>query len=173
MTAPQQSDAIKSIFAGFGLIVFLLIVAFVAVTMWKAPIHQFNLWRLGRNFRAAQINHPENSKSVLQVRDFGNLFRAMSNGCDYLVGEVRASAVSPEEIRRRYEGAVIQSFDHTGSVLLEIEFFDKKDWIEPYAWSDWGDRARAYGDPVAQGETLYMVFARQTDYPPDGDIRCG
>ena len=163
----------KNIFAGIGLIVFLLIVGFSFVAMWKAPIHQFNLWKLERNFSTINSHHPEDSKYVLRVKHFGNLFRAASNGCDYLVGEMRAGKRSPQEIAQRYQGLFIKSFDGTAPVPIEVRFFDKEeDWMDPYPWSDWRNKAQSYADPAAMKDTLYMVFARQTDYPPDGGIRC-
>ena len=160
------------IFAGFGLIVFLLMTAFIIGAMWKAPIHQFNLWMLGRNFRAVHPHHPGDSQYVLRIRDFGNLFRGASNGCDYLVGEARAGKGSREDIARSYGGLFIQSFDDTGPVPVEVRFFDKEDWMDPYRWSDWRDTAEAYVGPAALNATLYTVFARQSDYPPYGDMRC-
>ena len=164
----------KNIFAGFGLIIFLAIAAFFIVAMWRAPIHQFNLWMLERNFKAVSSHHPENSRYVLKVRDFGNLFRGASNGCDYLVGEMRVGKGSQEEIARYYHGLFIKSFDNTGSIPVEVHFFDKEEnWMDPYHWSDWRDRAQAYIESAALDGTPYMVFARQDGYPPYGDMRCG
>ena len=161
------------IFAVFGVAVFCVVAWFAVIAMWKAPIHQFNLWELGRNFKAISSHHPEDSKFLLKVRHFGNLFRAASNGCDYLVGEMRAEKRSPQEIAQRYQGLFIKSFDGTAPVPIEVRFFDKEeDWMDPYPWSDWRDKAQSYADPATMKATLYMVFARQTDYPPYGDIRC-
>lgn len=166
------SDTAKNMFAGFGLIVFLLIAAFFIIAMWRAPIHQFNLWLLGRNFKAISSHHPEDSRFVLKVSDFGNLFRAASNGCDYLIGEVRVGKGSQEEIARYYHGLFIKSFDGTDSVPVEVNFFDKENWMDPYHWSDWRDKAQSSLDPAALKGTLYMVLARQDSYPPYGDMRC-
>ncbi|MBI3442952.1 MAG: hypothetical protein HY007_04245 [Candidatus Sungbacteria bacterium] len=166
------SDTAKNIFAGFGIIAFLLIAPLFVVAMWRAPIHQFNLWTLGRNFSAINSHHPEDSRYVLRVRDFGNLFRGASNGCDYLVGEVRAGKGSQEEIARYYRGIFIKSFDGINPVPIEVRFFDKENLMDPYPWSDWRDKAQSYIDPVSLDGTLYMVFARQDSYPPYGDIRC-
>lgn len=168
----RTSDTAKNIFAGFGIIVFLAIAAFFVVVMWRAPIHQFNLWTLGRNFKVINSYHPKDSKYVLRVRDFGNLFRGASNGCDYLVGEVRVGKGSQEEIARYYHGLFIKSFDGTDSVPVEVSFFDKENWMDPYQWSDWRDKAQSYIDPAALDGALYMIFARQDGYPPHGDMRC-
>jgi len=161
------------LFAIFGVAVFCVILWFIAVTMWEAPIHQFNLWTLGRNFKTVNSHHPEDSRFVLKVRDFGNLFRAASNGCDYLVGEVRVGKGSQEEIARYYQGLFIKSFDGTDPVPVEIRFFNKENWMDPYRWSDWRDKAQAYIESAALDGTPYMVFARQDGYPPYGDMRCG
>lgn len=168
----RTSDIVRNIFAGFGLIVFLLIAVFAVATMRKAPIHQFNLWTLGKNFKVVGAYHPKDSKYMLRVRDFGNLFRGASNGCDYLVGEVRVGKGSHEDIMRRYDGVMVKSFDDAEPVPAEVRFFDTENWMDPYRWSDWKERAQAHIDAVHSEDTPYLVFARQSDYPPDGDIRC-
>ena len=168
----RASDIMIRIFAGFGLIVFCLIVLFTIVAIWKAPVHQFNLWILGRNFKTINPYHPGDSQYVLRIRDFGNLFRAASNGCDYLVGEFRSGKGSQEDIARQYNGLFIKSLDNTGPVPVEVRFFDNENWMDPYTWSDWRDKAQKHADPATLQGALYMVFARQTDYPPYGDIRC-
>ena len=168
----HMSEGMRNAFAGFGLIMFLLITAFVVMVMWKFPIHQFNLWRLGRNFRAVESYHPEDSKYLLSVGDFGNLFRATSNGCDYLVGEVRSGKGSQEDIARHYTDLFVKAFDNSEPVPAELHFFNDENWMDPYDWSRWRDQAEPYAGTGAVRGVLYMVFARQTDYPPDGDIRC-
>lgn len=167
------SDTAKNMFAGFGLIVFLLIAAFFIIAMWRAPIHQFNLWTLGRNFKAVDSHHPENSKFVLKVKDFGNLFRAASNGCDYLVGEFRIGQGSKGEIMRRYQGLVIKSFDSLEPIPIEFHFLDDDDFFkEESLWFEWRENVRASFDLYAARGNPYIVFAEQTDYPPYGDFRC-
>lgn len=171
-TVIRKYEILVRIFAVFGLIVLLLIGAFLVAVMWEAPIHQLNLWRLGRNFKVINSHHPKDSRFVLKVRDFGNLFRGASNGCDYLVGEVRVGNESQEEIAQYYKGLSIKSFDGTYPVPVEISFFDEEGWMDPYRWSDWRDKAQSYLDPGTLNGTLYMVFARQDSYPPYGDMRC-
>lgn len=161
-----------SIFVSLGIIAFLLVAPLFVAAMWRAPIHQFNLWMLGRNFRAINLRHPGDSGFVLKIKDFGNLFRGASNGCDYLVGEVRVGKGSQEEIAQYYRGLFIKSFDSTNPVPVEVRFFDTENWMDPYRWSDWRDKAQSFIDPAALEGTLYMVFARQDGYPPYGDMRC-
>jgi len=108
------------IFAGFGFIVFCLIVVLFAITMWKAPLHQFNLWRLERNFQAIAPYHPADSNLLLKRKDFGGLFSGASNSCDYFVGEFRSAARSKEEITRSYNGLSIDSFDRTERIPIHV-----------------------------------------------------
>lgn len=169
----RTSNTAKNIFVAFGFVVLLVIAPLFVVAMWRAPIHQFNLWTLGRNFKAINSHHPVDSSFVLKIKDFGNLFRGASNGCDYLVGEVRVGKGSQEEIARYYHGLFVKSFDGTDSVPVEVRFFDTENWMDPYHWSDWRDKAQSYIDPATLEGALYMVFARQDGYPPYGDMRCG
>ena len=150
------------------------VVVFVVLTSWKAPIHQFNLWKLEKNFR--EVEHPVHSKLLTRLTGFGNLFRGASNGCDYLVGELRVNGNSQKDTARFYQNLSIRPFDDSERVPLEIKFFDDKEFSGDYLWSrlwsDWYEKIRkSFNWPGIQG-TPYVVFARQTDYPPYDDIRC-
>ena len=164
----------EKIFAVFGAIVFAVIVWFIVAAMWRAPLHQFNLWTLQKNFRA--IEQPLNSKSIKKLSGFGRLFRDASNGCDYLVGGFRVGNDTRESIAQWYQDFSIRPFDDAEPVPIEIKFFDDEDFSEGRQWSnpwfDWYEKIRESFDWQEMRGTPYVVFARQTDYPPYGDIRC-
>ena len=165
-------DIVVRVLSGCAVLLSCLIILLAVIAMWKAPIHQFNLWKLGKNFKVIHSHHPKDSKYLLKVRDFGNLFRGASNGCDYLVGELRTGKESQEEIARQYRGLFIKSFDNTDPVPIEVHFFNEENWMDPYHWSEWRDRAQSHTNLATTNDTLYMIFARQDSYPPYGDIRC-
>lgn len=164
----------ERIFAVFGVAVFCVIIWFVIATMWRVPVHQFNLWTLQKHFRI--VEHPSDSRFLKKLKGFGNLFRAASNGCDYLVGELRVGSGPQEDIARFYQGLFVKSFDDTETVPIEIKFFDDEEFSEDYLWStlwfDWREKINSSFDLEAIQGTSYVVFARQTDYPPYGDGRC-
>ncbi len=160
------------LFAIFGVAVFCFIVWFVAVAMWRVPIHQFNLWKLGKNFQAITTANPPDSKPLLQIRRVGNFFRGASNACDYLVGEFYVEKRSKHEILERYRGLFVNSFDDTEPVPMEVHFLDEEEFFQDSYWSDWRKKIKkSFNLAVMQGNP-YIIFASQTDYPPYGDIRC-
>lgn len=163
---------IKGFFTALGLITFCFIVWFVAVTMWRAPIHQFNLWKLERNFEQIVSSHPDESQLLWHLKKFGNLFRAASNGCDYFVGEFRSATLSQREIVGAYKDIFVDSFDRTERVPVEIYFLDDEETFGRYPWNEWREKMHKSLKTPSSLESEYLVFVAQTDYPPDGDIRC-
>ncbi len=161
------------LFGIFGVAVFCVIIWFVAVAMWRAPIHQFNIWRLSDNFQSIKPFHPPDSRRLSKIKDFGNLFRGASNACDYLVGEFRIGGGPKEEVMQRYQGLVIKSFDSMEPVPIEFHFLDDEGFFkEEPLWFEWRENVRASFDLYAARGNPYIVFARQLDYPPYGDMRC-
>lgn len=160
------------IFAVFGMIAFCIIIVFVAITMWKMPIHQFNLWRLEKNFQVIAAAHPPDSKLLLKRKDFGGLFSGASHSCDYFVGEFRSTAHSKEDVRKAYKGLSIDSSDHTKHVPVEVHFFDEEEFFTDFPWYEWLAELRKSFNMSATKDNLYVVFASQTGYPPYGDLRC-
>ncbi len=171
----------KSFFrvAGRVLVVLSFIVSccaavFLGFTSWKAPIHQFNLWKLENNFR--KVQHPAHSKLLTKLTGFGNLFRGASNGCDYLVGELRVENGPQESITKWYQGISIKPFDDTEPVPIEIKFIDDEEFSEGHhwygPWFSWYEKIRESFNWKEMHMTPYVIFAKQTDYPPYGDVRC-
>ncbi|MBI3442954.1 MAG: hypothetical protein HY007_04255 [Candidatus Sungbacteria bacterium] len=143
-----------------------------AVTMWKMPIHQFNLWRLERNFQTIAPAHPPGSKLLLKRKDFGGLFSAASHSCDYFIGELRSTPRSKEDVRKAYNGLSIDSFDHTKHIPVEVHFFDEEEFFTDFPWYEWQAELRRSFDVSAARDNLYLIFASQSGYSPYGDLRC-
>ncbi len=168
----RASHIAMGIFACFGLIAFCLITLSAAVTMWKMPIHQFNLWKLERNFQTIAVAHPPDSKLLLKRKSFGGLFSAASHSCDYFVGEFRSTTYSKESIRQAYKGFSIYSSDRTERIPAEVHFFDEEEFFTDFPWYEWLAELRKSFNVSATKDNLYLVFVSQTGYPPYGDIRC-
>lgn len=166
---------IEGFFTALGIVAFCFVVWFTVVAMWKAPIHQFNLWRLGRNFQHITLSHPPESKLLLSIKDFGNLFRGASNGCDYFVGEFRSAGDSKEKTRQNYGGLFVDSFDSAERIPVEVYFLDEEEFSYYFQWYGWQKKASKLLETLEASDArddIYFVFVAQTDYPPDGDIRC-
>lgn len=156
----------------------VMLVSFFAVATiantWKIPLHNYQWYILQRHFREAE--HPLGSKSLKKIEGFGNLFRAASNGCDYLVGELRVGDGSQEDIMLFYRGLSVRPFDDTEPVPIEVKFSDDEAFSETHRWSnpwfDWHEKIRKSFDFSKMRGIPYVVFAEQTGYPPYGDIRC-
>ena len=147
-------------------------ILFAAVTMWRMPIHQFNLWRLERNFHAIAATHPPDSKLLLKRKEFGGLFSAASHSCDYFVGEFRSAAHSKEDVRRAYRAFSIDSSDHTKRIPVEVHFFDEEEFFIDFPWYEWlAELRQSFNVPTIK-DNLYLIFVSQTGYPPYGDLRC-
>lgn len=174
MNFPHFYRIAKDISAVFGVLVFFTVAFFVAVTMWHGPAHQFNVWKLRRHFN--EVMHPPESQTLKSIGGFGSLFRDASNGCDYLVGELRISTGQREEITRRYQGLSIRSFNGSERVPVEVKFLDDEEFFRQYMgsnpWREWREDILLSFDFRSMRGVPYIVFAEQTDFPPEGDMRC-
>lgn len=152
-------------FALFGLLVFLFLLGFFTVTSWKMPIHQFNLWKLERGFRAALPSHPADSVRVLSFKKFGGRFSSAASSCDYFVGEFRTSSLTKEALRHYYLSR---------APSMHLRFWDEEDFWIYYPWSElYGELLRIFDDGPSEQEGLYAIFTLQTIQPPYHDVRCG
>lgn len=149
-------------FALFGLLVFLFLLGFFAVTLWKMPIHQFNLWKLQKSFQMVVPSHPADSISVLDFKKFGGLFSSATNSCDYFVGEFRTSTDSKEDVREYYRPFPVQ-----------VRFADEDGlWIY-YPWSElYGELLRLLKVFPDEQNGLYAIFVSEEVRPPYADFRC-
>lgn len=173
LTWQRAYRGITKIFALFGVLVFCGIVAFVIVTSWKTPIHQFNLWKLEKNFRVLVPSHPMDSTSVLAFTKFGGLFSSTAYSCDYFVGEFRTSTSSKEDIQGYYR-ALSVAMPHSAERLpIQVRFADEREFWIYYPWSElYGELLRLLQRFPSEQDGMYVVLASQTVHPPYADFRC-
>ncbi len=158
------------IFVSFAAVLCFILVGFVLSVTWRMPIHNFNLWRLENNFQMIASSHPSDSTQLLFIKGVGNLFRGASNACDYFVGEFRISPGSKEGIMRWYKELSIRSFEGR-AVSLEV-YFIEDDFFKRYPGYEWREKLFRSSQSVPALGVPYLVLVSQSDYPPDGDIRC-
>lgn len=164
----------KAFVVTIGSVLLVLCIAFVFALTWKIPVHNANARTFQKNF--STVVHPKESKILTPVMDFANF--GNSNHCDYFVGELRISSLSKAELVQQYEGQTISPPDTQNGALdgdppressIEILFTDSE-IFERWPWSEWLDSMQHFSSE--QGETVYLVYALESGYPPEGDYRC-
>lgn len=161
------------IFAVFGVAVFCLTLSFLIITAWKTPLHQFNLWKLEKDFRALVPSHPVDSTSVLAFTKFGGLFSSVAHSCDYFVGEFRTSTSSKEDIRGHYRNLSVATLHSAKRLPIQVRFADEGDFWIYYPWSElYGELLHVLQTFPSEQDGLYAIFASETVRPPYADFRC-
>ena len=161
---------IINFFAIFGLAIFIVIIIFLVLLIWKIPIHNFNLWRLNKNFESLSGFHPLSSKQLFKFTDFGN-FGESGGQCGYIIGEFRTSQLSKEEIMFYYQDLAIDSFEQGEIIPVEVLFLDDGNFAN-YPWSKWASYLYQKIQSPIQPSLIYLVIASSYNYLADGDIRC-
>ena len=135
------------------------------------PLHDFRLWMLEGNFKAAASYHPPESMLLQKKTYLGGPSDHGSGTCDFFVGELRSAPLPKEKIRQAYDGGSIKSFNNLDRVPLKILFFNEGRWTINSPLGDWWDEW--YGNlSTTTSQTAYFVFASQEGYPYLGDYRC-
>lgn len=145
----------------FGLFLFCLIVGYFGVTSWKTPIHQFNLWKLKKEFNASLTIHPNDTERVLSFKKFGGRFSSATNSCSYFVGEFRIGALAKEDIERHYRAFPIR-----------VRFWDEDEFWTDYPWFELYPELLRVFDAPSEQVGLYVVFVSEEAPPPYADFRC-
>lgn len=161
---------LTELLVAFGVIFFCIIIWFVAAITWKMPSHNYQLWKMQRNFRSAmQSVHPAQSQLLTEMAEFGNF--GESNHCDYIVGEFRSSPLSKEELLNKYAAVATSSF--IGNRLMEtgIYFTDEEFFEKDYLWSKWLSKYLPDRRHITN-ENTYLIYSEDAMNSPDGDIQC-
>lgn len=143
------------LFFGF---IFLVILS----TVWGMPLHNFDLWRLERNFNiTAPQYHPPESVLLEKKEYLGGPQEHGSLVCDLYVGELRSAPFSKEDIRAAYSGE--KSF--------EVLFPAEDGWTMDSPLGNWWDEWHE-SPIITASSTVYFVFFARRNIPFLGDMRC-
>lgn len=159
----------ERVFPGLEMIALFLIGWFILSITWKIPFHQYQLWKMQRNFRSQMRPvHPKESNLIAEVREFHS--SGMSNHCDYLVGEFRSTMLSKEAVLHAYAGVVTSSF--IGNRLVETDvYFSDEDIFMHDPWDKWLEKYLPDHSSLMH-ENAYLIFSSDDGNSPEGDIRC-
>ncbi|MBI4599682.1 hypothetical protein HY732_02050 [Candidatus Uhrbacteria bacterium] len=126
--------------------------------IFGVPIHDMNLWMLKRAY--SRVEHPAESKVLADAVYLGGPATHGSWRCTYVVGEVRTSLLSKQEIQDAY------SF--SAPLPLAILFFDDE-WPGELPWFTWESEFKIFKE---RSDTPYLVYSAKKDIPFLGDMRC-
>ena len=149
----------------------------VAIGMCSGPYIRDN--RLLARVRAqySRVTHPPSSSVLASFSDVGLMAGGNGNHCDYLVGEIRESDDSSQQIKAHYSVFRFPMLDPQTSqwsagqdVRVTVEFpgTSEDSGILRYDIPELVRKARAQ----QRKRTLYVVYVLDGGYEPNGDWRC-
>jgi hypothetical protein len=125
----------------------------------------------------AGVKHPASSSALESFSQLGIAAGGNGNHCDYLVGDIRESDDSPDQIKAHYSAFSFPMLDPQNSqwatgepVSLTVEFPGSPENTGVLRWDipDALAKARA----KQRKKTLYVVYLLDGGYEPNGDWRC-
>jgi hypothetical protein len=155
----------------------LLVVLALLIGMCSHPYIRDN--RLLAHVRAeyAQITHPSSSSTLGSFSQVGIAAGGNGNHCDYLVGEIRESDDSPDQIKAHYSHFTFPMLDPQNSqwsagqpVPVTVEFPGSSDDSGVLRWDIPDTLAKARAKQLKK--TMYVVYLLDGGYEPNGDWRC-
>ena len=165
-------DITMRVFAGLGIISFSLLILLVVMEMWKMPVHQFHLWKLGRNLQEIDAYHPLDSELLANISRLKDFPSNSSRSCNYLVGEIRSTKYAPEDVRLQYSGVFVHASAGMERLPVDVHFFGEEEFFMAYPWNEWRTKLRQSLGMFAALSNVYAVFVSQPIRPPYGDFRC-
>lgn len=170
-SAGSFDGAEKPTLKPFGCLVLVLLV--VGSCSVPYVLHNRALARVRGEY--PRISHPASSSVLASFSDVG-LLGGNGNHCDYLVGEIRESDDSPEQLKAVYSAFSFPMLDPNTSqwggepVPVTIEFPEtaRDSSILQFVIPEVVKNARAQ----QRKKTLYAVYILDGGYEPNGDLRC-
>lgn len=146
----------KYFFVAFGTLLLIGMLCFGIFIYWGNPLNDVNLWRL-ESYYAENIRHPQGSVLLERKTYLGGPDDHGSHICLYVVGELRTSPLSRDEISRAYDnrGVALQFLDHT--------------WMLEHPWGDWQSELQDIAKQATG--TPYFIYVEKIS-PYWGDHRC-
>src|SRR3989344_9575934 len=112
----------------------------VMIVFYGIPLHDLNLWILEQRYETIHAFHPQNSILLEKKKYLGGPDDHGSQQCNYVVGEIRSSNLTKEEIKFSYSGRSVPSMSGLNRIPVEILFFDTEtSWQMEYPWGTWWD----------------------------------
>jgi hypothetical protein len=144
---------------------------FVMIIFYGMPLHDLNLWILGQRYKAIYSYHPRNSILLEKKKYLGGPDDHGSQQCNYVVGEVRSSDLTKEEIKFSYKERSVPSISGLSRIPVGILFFDTEtSWKMEYPWGTWWDEINDRFKNATT--TIYLVYVAIENYPTLMDLRC-
>lgn len=162
----QRSFATKVSLSGCAILALVFVVAFFCFG-YGEPVHDINVWKLESSFYAKELPHPSDSVLLEKKRYLGGPSFHGDNRCVYAVGEMRASALSKEEIKGVYKDATVRYWGRT--VPLKIIFSDEMEEDAVLPFVDWQDDLRALSYSGKTPHVVYVTVQRRILF---SDYRC-
>ena len=156
----------------FASIIGLFVILFLIFLMMAigVPIHDFNLWRIEKNFNAVVTHHPSDSVLIENKKYLGGPDSHGSQSCNYAVGEVRSSSKSKEEIFQTYKNLYIFPVEGLKLIHIKVLFTSDPQWAATWPLSTWWDEL--HEEKKSTSKVAYFVYAMHEGYPFWGDSRC-
>lgn len=131
--------------------------------------HDRTLLSLKKSFDL--ISHPEKTKIVAQFSKLGVL-SGNGNHCDYFVGQLRKTNLSPNEIIAWYKKTGKISSDVGRDCDVMIEFYSKGKLKEydavPFDYEDLSQLI----PHIENNQNYYLIYVFDTGYDAGWDYRC-
>lgn len=134
------------------------------------PWNNLTLWRMERALASAA--HPPTSSVVESKTVFGSEYTD-SWDCNYFVGQLRKTVLSPSDVLSAYRGHTITLFPFTRDLQIQVAFVDEETSLplgHPVDTWELDVHNRIKG--TTQTETYYIVFLFEENRRGLGDARC-
>lgn len=163
---------IFKIFVGI-IFLFFITVGVIFLVKVFSSVHEHNeyLHQLTEKFN--RIEHLKSSQKELEFKGVG-LLAGNGNHCDYLVGQIRASDVSRDEIQSFYDEMNRRNKNDKNSQINQIKiiFYNDGLLVEDDAIPEVYSHLSAIVPDYDKNLNYYIVYVFDGSYDPGYDYRC-
>lgn len=149
---------------------FVILSLIFLMMAFGVPIHDFNLWRIEKNFNAVVTHHPSDSIFIKKKKYLGGPDGHGSGSCTYAIGEIRSSSKSKDEILQTYKNLSIFPVGGLKPIPIKVLFTSDSQWAATWPLSTWWDEL--HEEKKSTAKVTYFVYAIHEGYPFWGDSRC-
>ena len=153
------------------------IALFVALVIYgllfaAQPWHDLTLGRM--EYSLASVTHPQMSSIVENKIVFGSEYTDSWN-CNYFVGQLRKTTLSPSDVTRAYQNEAVSLFAFELNMRVQVEFVDGKTSFplgHPADTWEFDALNRISIKDRMREKTYYIVFLFEESRLGLGDARC-